>query len=229
MRKDYANRVFTTSRARKKQRARIEFLIFPFIIILFLAGFVFYVHKTSQITKDESFFSRVKLLFTHSATNKSPHVSKTKINSDNSVPASVHFDFYNQLPAMQVTISNTTDNQATPPPPASSVKKPNAHTPMVTTTSTPATIHDPEAPVSLPPVPVSQYIIQLGVFKDSASASQSRISLLLAGSEATIVKMKTAEGEIYRVQRGPFMSQAEAKKIQKQLQKKGIEGELKKI
>lgn len=83
--------------------------------------------------------------------------------------------------------------------------------------------HDPEAPIA------PQYIVQLGIFQSETEASQNRLSLLLAGYEATIVKIKDEKGEAYRIQRGPFASQLEAKKIQKKLLNKGIASEVKKI
>lgn len=110
----------------------------------------------------------------------------------------IHFDFYNELPSMKVK-------------------------PEVVDNSSPK-VHDPESPGATK----GAYILELGSFKDTASASDLRLSLLLSGCEAEIVTIKSMEGTIYRVQRGPFISQAEAKKLQRKLEKKGIVAMLKK-
>ncbi|GEM_PF-6218728 len=74
----------------------------------------------------------------------------------------------------------------------------------------------------------AHFILVLGLYKDASAASQTRISLLLSGCEAQVVKIKSKEADIYRLQLGPFSNQAEAVKQQHQWEKQGIEGVVKK-
>ncbi len=66
---------------------------------------------------------------------------------------------------------------------------------------------------------VSLYILRLASFMHEHEASQLRLSLLLAGIDADIVK----KGAMYIVQRGFYPTVAEAKMNQKALKKKGID------
>ena len=196
MAKDYAKRGFLTSRPRQKSRVRVEFFVVSIIVVLCLLTATIFLHKTN--TKNLSFLARVKIWFSHPAHQS---VESNKLNQPPPhIPPSVHFDFYNQLPNMQVKVSKT-DTQPAP------ISK---ETPLV----------------AKPTLSAPQYVLLIGEYKDMSSASQARLSVLLAGSEAVIEKRKNNDAEVYRLQRGPFDTAAEAKKIQKQLAKKGIETQL---
>lgn len=69
----------------------------------------------------------------------------------------------------------------------------------------------------------TEYIIQLGVFKNSQSAERLHASLSLRGYHSKIVPAKLSGKKMYRVQLGPF-TMSEAKMIQQQLQNKNITG-----
>lgn len=71
---------------------------------------------------------------------------------------------------------------------------------------------------------IGDYFVELGTFKDPSSAGEMRVSLLLAGFEAELVKILDKEqGPQYRLQQGPFVSMGEAKAIQQKLKQKGID------
>lgn len=88
------------------------------------------------------------------------------------------------------------------------------------------------ASTELPPPPVVttvSYTLQLGLFEDNNSASQLRISLLLAGVNADIVPIKQNNHVKYRVQQGKYSTLALAMKNQRALEDKGIMSEVQKI
>lgn len=124
-------------------------------------------------------------------------LAKAKPKIVNTEPK-VQFDFYTDLPNIQVTL-----------PAVNEIENKTVVKPAGTATR------------------AIRYVIELGVFHDAASASERRLSLLFSGCDAEVVKIKTKEGEVYQVQHGPFINLAEAKQLQQQLQKKGIEGVIK--
>ena len=69
----------------------------------------------------------------------------------------------------------------------------------------------------------------MATFRNESNATQLRVSLLLAGVEVDIVKIKMSSHNIYRVQQGPYSNLQLAKARQQQLQKKGVEGVLEKV
>lgn len=199
--------------------------------------------EKSFIATEKSFWSRMLAsIKTHKKTHEDKHVQTAqKKNAKPNAETEVHFDFYNELPNMQVTIPETkpspvvaTKTASTSPVPTTLNQKKVAEMHlkndlnMLSKEAVPTPkILDPEAPL-----PVgekrSAFILQIGLFKQLHDAKESRVTLLLSGCEAQIVTIKTPEGFIYRLQRGPFINEAEAKKLQRYLQRKGIETILKK-
>lgn len=213
MSKDYAKRVFTTTRTRKKKPRRIGLFILPIVLILSIIGGWAYYNKSYFTGTDRSFLSSVKglMIHKHYAVNKPASLPKIKEQTDQE--PKVHFDFYNELPNIQVTVPETADN-ATPPKPV--INKSQV---------TPATAEASQEPAQ----PTTKYILKVGQYTDSATASQERLSLLLSGFEAEVVKINSEQGEVYQVQHGSFTSMSSAKKMQKKLEAKGIACEIKKI
>ena len=198
MAKDYAKRSFT-ARKPKKKRIRLEFLALFLLALVCAGGYWSYFHKHEISNIENNWVTRVRMMFSHHAVAKTVQTAKAAPVAQ----PDVHFDFYNALPHMQVTIAETA--AVTPPAPK---------------------IHDPKAaPVTKPTL---VYLIQLGVFNDATGASQLRLSLMLSGVEAEIIRLNSTHGQVYRVQRGPFISFAEAKKMQHELEMKGITCVLKK-
>ena len=77
-------------------------------------------------------------------------------------------------------------------------------------------------------VPNHRYILQLGAFSDSLSASKLRVSLMLAGVEAGVVKIRAGKKILYSVQHGPYVDMKVAEVTQRKLQQKGFESVVKK-
>ena len=164
MAKDYAKRVFTTTRKPKKKRLRIELFIIPVLVLVIIAsGYWGFRHKLELTTVEDTWLPRAKSLLTNkSVASKTQNVDKPKKIIQSNQQPDVHFDFYNELPKMQVTASESEDS-ATPK--------------MV------AKIHDPEVSAKQS---TNAYVLQLGLFNDAIGASQLRLSLLLSGFEAEV-------------------------------------------
>lgn len=201
MAKDYAKRNYNL-KPPKKNLWRVHVAL-AIVVILACAGYWTYTNRIYSVFAESQnvsvFFTKIIAMFPPKKSEPVREVQK-KINTVHSEPK-VHFDFYTELPNMQVRAPMVDETKRTAMPSLATV-----------------------SPTQTLP---KGYIIQLGVFKDATSASELRFSLLLSGCEADVVKVKTKEGERYQVQRGPFVNVTEAKRLQLQLQKKGIEGVVK--
>lgn len=202
MAKDYAKRVFITTRSPKKKRRRWVNIVAPILLVSAIVAYWGYSHKTYPPLAENTFVARTKAFLTHKpyVANKSP-ATTTKVAESTNHESEIHFDFYNELPKMQVTVPEKADDVAASP----IIKKTHASAD-------------------------NTYVLQLGVYKEATLASQERLSLLLSDCEAQVAKIETEDGEeAYRVQQGPLNNLAEAKKIQHELQAKGIVSVIKKI
>jgi cell division septation protein DedD len=212
MAKDYAKAMFKTGRMRKQQSSR-RILLWIFAIFLILASFVGYLYEAHWLNKGnmQTLLANIKTAFHH----PKPPVNEIKSESLVSQDAPIHFDFYTELPSMQVTLPVTQNevNKAAPPPiPAAVV-------------STPASPPSPKREKSDNTPPAAEhYIVQVGAYKNDSTASEVRISILLAGFDAKVVKTIKNNQMIYRIQQGPYSNLAEAKNAQKNLQAKGFDG-----
>ncbi|MEO8400208.1 MAG: SPOR domain-containing protein [Gammaproteobacteria bacterium] len=218
MPKDYAKNIFTNKRKSKPREWRSPIFLL-FVLGLVISGIVFYamrLHNDNTAVASNnymtSWFANAKSLL------KNKHVTPVKAAKQAlTKDEGVHFDFYTELPKMQVNMPMADEPKA------------------------------PETVKSLPPIElgnqidesirsaisqnkqavVQQYILELGVFNDKSSAAQLRLSLLLAGVESEVVQPEE-NGAQFRVQK-LFTNESSAKQMQKRLQKKGIESVLRKL
>lgn len=205
MAKDYAKRVFTTTSTSKQKWRRVELWAIPILLLICIASYWVFTHRNEVLEDKSTFLGRITGLFKHQA---APVPSTKIVAVKKAAPETeVHFDFYSELPNMQMPASPNPDDAA-----SNTVVKPK--------------IHDPEAPPTLAAKQKSKYVIRLGEFNDPLSASQHQVTLLLMGCDAEVVTIKTMNKVVYRVQRGPFVEEAEAKKLQQQLLHKGVESVL---
>lgn len=139
-----------------------------------------------------------------------PHSSVKKIhtsaspNTTASDEMNIHFDFYDQLPNQHVPDLDEAANESAYPQPVPSTEK--------------------KVKTSAP-----NYVLLFGQFKNASEASELRVSLLLADCEADLVEAGEPESKVFRVQKGPFTTQEEAKTLQNQLEKKGVSSDLQKV
>ncbi len=191
------------------------------IVSILMVGIYLYKQNAGQSfsQKMSHWTAEMRARFSHKKTsiaavsNKTPSVMQAKEEPQ------VRFNFYTELPKMQVTIPDDEQNPTSQATARQNI--PAASTKMA----------------SLPPaepkkeVNTGQYIVQLGEFKNETEAGQMRVSLLLAGFEAdTVTTSEDGNKTVtYRIQKGPFETISKAKEMQKKLQKKGIMGTIKQL
>jgi len=185
-----------------------------------------YIYKNTPLESPRQKFAtwvtQVKLFLSHKKTGaslltKSPPMRQAKQEPE------IRFNFYTELPNMQVTLPET---EQVPSKQALTTKQ-NL---LAATTKTEPLFPAKELKKNKNGAEnAGQYILQMGVFKNETAAGQVRVSLLLAGFEADIVKSVDGNQTLYRIQKGPYMTLAQVKEVQKQLQSKGIMGLVKKL
>jgi cell division protein FtsN len=254
MAKDYAKATFEGTRTRRKQRSRGGLLPIIFVSLLLiglLAGYYLYQnkavvfnHKNIALWVDQmkSLLHREKPQL---AAN--PSAKNDQSNAPPSEPE-VHFDFYTELPNMQVKLP-ATENEVGKNTPSSVAPLNNPAKPAVAAKTSSSA--NEEKILSIPMEMASeaalsnaaanpakrapeaaaepQYVVQVGAYKNDSTASEMRISILLAGFDVSVVKTKVGDQIVYRIQEGPYSSMARAKSAQKKLQAKGFDGVVQRI
>lgn len=205
MPKDYARYANQPKRTLAKHGWRRRLLlVIVFLFLILSAGYGFFIYKHYQNTAILSSFTvwlkKITTIFEKKPANV--EVASDNKNLENKTQeADIQFSFYTNLPAMQVS--------ALPGPEKIIVKK-EPQQPEVITKMTEVAAEN-------------KYLLQLAAFKNPSSASEMRISLLLIGFEVDIVKTMRENQPIYQVQQGPYSRLSQAKNMQQQLKKKGIE------
>lgn len=197
MTKDYAKRVYLANQKPKPSRLKKTWLIAALMLITLCIGYVFYVKHKKP---DALLLAKI------SAEAKAVQTEAKTLEQQ-----AVHFEFYDQLPNMKVKIAEGEPPAEAPLPPVKA------------TAAAAAAISPAEAAAAAK----SAYIVELGLFPDSSSAGQLRLSLLLSGIETEVSKIKDNGKVIYRVMQGPFVSFSEAKSSQQKLRRKGFDSEIK--
>ena len=141
---------------------------------------------------------------------KARSLAVTKNKTESQQDEGVHFNFYTELPNMQVSPAAVDENPAPKPLIKEAINDDADQEPAVINGNN------------------SQYTLQMGVFSDVNTASQSRLSLLLGGFESEIIKTTENGSSFYIVQQGPFADINHAKMAQKKLMSKGVESTVKK-
>jgi cell division protein FtsN len=269
MAKDYAKSTFNLTRTRKKNRSRrvLFFFIFSFLLlnICFFSGW--YIYQQGMITFNKenamTWVDQFKtLLHRHKSQVAIHQNTKTDTASTVNQDSPVRFDFYTELPNMQVTapiIQNETNKNVVRETPKelepssskssvqgspeevvevsqnkSDLSSKNAKTHLdlgkedLNTTSAHVASENHSKAADHAAAEI-QYVVQVGAYKNDSTASEMRISMLLAGFDVKVVKTSIGDHIIYRIQQGPFSSLSRAKLAQKKLQTKGYDGVVQKI
>lgn len=180
-----------------------------------------------------------------------PNVTRLASGQD-SAESQIHFEFYNALPSMQVATSDPIPKTVIPKAVVAkeTIKKPvvkqtteiaraKPQKPVAKVRLAQQTAQQPKSKAKQTPFGLvvsaeelerelsdqlkqKQYIIQLGMFRDSQAAKRYRKVLSRAGFTVTVVKIKEGNKRAYRIQQGPFLNVYRAKSAQKSLQKRGI-------
>jgi cell division protein FtsN len=212
MPKDYAKKMVTTKRRAIKKIPRLPVILTVFFVAFAISMTTFWVYAHHGLK--ESFIIWIangKSLFQHKNANTSKTAKAHLANQEEN--NAVQFNFYTELPNMQVNPEIVSESKLTIRKPVVGLPRPIALAQI-----------DNSIQAAMAEKKKVQYFIQLGVFKDQIGASQLRLSLLLAGIEADIVEVATHS---YRVQQGPYQSTNQAKAMQRRLTNKGFESEIK--
>lgn len=250
MPKDYANKNRVIQGRKRGQESRfVPLLAATFAVICFLGAIIYSVHiyhQTSVYSQSiTSWFGHVQTLFSrkNKALVKKPNQQVSAKNDE------IQFDFYTELPKMQVNSPASAELKSIPVAPPKLIDKPKQanvsklpNTKPVNTDPLVTQIDDSIKAVMARQVAARQvanannttankkippeFILQLGEFNEQTNASQLRLSLLLAGIETEIIKVPDHK---YRVQQGPYASERQAKSAQRQLGRKGFESTVKPI
>jgi cell division protein FtsN len=203
MARDYAKRVY-----KEPKKGNFKWLALGIMVMIVLVGLGFWIkfHDSSV------FLSRIKTML-----GKRPAVvatNATKKQQTTSEPE-IRFSFYDALPNMKVEVAKRDQPQSQP----KALVKVDESKATKIAVSTNNTVSTSESPT---------YFLQFGIYKESSSASQLRLSLLLAGIETEVEEVTSDKKKMFRVWQGTFKTLAEAKSYQAKWQSKGIESIIKK-
>lgn len=238
MAKDYAKATFNSTRARRKQRSK-RILIVLILVLVSLgvsSGWFVYQYKMALFNKENmmGWMKDLKTLI-HRQDQKTQvlaanqHIKKDLVSTVNPDPP-VRFDFYTELPAMQVNVPTRQDEvDANTTKTIKSADAEHKTSEPAHVLGTPAASHEGQAKPIDHSKPDVQYIVQVGAYKKDSTASEMRVSILLAGFDAKVIKTTIGDHVIYRIQQGPYSSLDRAKVAQKKLQAKGFDGVVQKI
>lgn len=221
MPKDYAKKMISARRRQhQKDRSVLHAAVAVIVAFCLIAVLVYALH----VYRQSGFFSKMHVAgWVDSAkamVSRKGNVSARKVKSPPASPMDdIQFDFYTELPNVQVNLPETTELK---PAPMAAPARQLGNSIMQVDDSIKMAMA--KKAVNTLPKQVVQYVVEVGEFKDPVSASQLRLSLLLAGVETEIVK---TPAHTYRVQQGPWSSQRQAKSARERLSKKGFEGSVK--
>lgn len=222
MSKDYANKNRLNKRRKLHRESRfVPLAIAIFAVVCFLSAVVYTVRVYHQTT----FFSNVSVAswFNHAKimmSRKDKATAKTPSSQASAENEEIQFDFYTELPNMQVNLPQSAQLKTVSVPVHKSEEKMAGQIDQsIKTVMTQQLAKENKKQVG-------RFIVELGEFKDQLNASQLRLSLLLAGIETEIIKIADRQ---YRVQQGPYQSERQAKSAQRKLDRKGFESSIKEI
>lgn len=208
-------------------------LLMVFLCVLGVVIFAIYIYKNkapdSLHPQLNTWISQLQSRFSRQKTDV---IAKLPVTQQAEQEPEVRFNFYTELPKMQVTLNETEE--------APSAQAITRRAMLATNTSAESSFQ--QAANQAQPANEqnkqnsgtenkTQYVVQLGLFKNETTAGQTRVSLLLAGCEADTVTVidEATQTTLYRLQKGPYATLSQAKTIVKQLQKKGVSGMVKQL
>ncbi len=210
-------------------------LLILLVCVLVALVFGFYVYKNnasdSLRQKTVTFIAEMHSRFSH---KKMDVIAKTTAMQRAPQEPEVRFNFYTELPQMQVTLTDADDAPSAAAIAKRAMRATNTQAESTAAFAAPAQAEASSADLKKQDASAenkTQYIVQVGLFKNETAAGETRVSLLLAGFEVDTVKTTddAAHTTLYRLQKGPYATLSQAKLIQKQLLKKGVLGVVKQL
>jgi cell division protein FtsN len=142
----------------------------------------------------------------------------------------VRFDFYNELPNMQMVAKAPSKPVVAPVDIVSSVEKKSGEVVQAK-----KSVFDPQELASLLSAEEQrqsqpqQYFVQLGLFHTEEAAKRMSSVLAGVGFDAEVTRVESGKSTLYRVQQGSFPTKEMAKLTQLQLRKHGIVSVIRKV
>lgn len=228
-------------------------MLFALALVLFIGGVgvLGYQHGQSApgIHLVSSYYSRITTWIAERRTHlvRGSFAKVKQLAAKEEAPPQIHFEFYTALPTMQVnadqplTVASETPKVVTPVSPQKKTVLARADksagmqaskamvSPFVPAVKSSVVNADELEQEFSAQIKQNTYIIQLGVFRTAVAAEHYRSTLAKAGFESTVVKTALTREKVYRVQLGPFSTKDQAAFAQRQIQKKGITGIVRKI
>ncbi len=236
MPKDYAKYNAKRRASKKKNRYLELFAILFLLLVIGIGSYWVYVHKLRDGLAQSSQFSHAWANLQSFLHRSKKPVELSAIEQAKAVAAAqaeVQFNFYDELPHMQVTATRVDDATVIARAPVTRSDTPVqppitdlASAPHVLPALSPVAAASAAAPAS--PVKKAQsssYFLKIGNFKDKNEAGEMRISLLLMGIDVELDQL----GDSYYLRLGIFPNNVKAKEAQKRLQQKGIESTIEQI
>lgn len=221
-------RNFVKKKAAKKRTSASNWQRNVFIVVIAVAvcfSFGFYFSKYQKQTRTYAYISHsfdVIKMWTvnhHVRENLNDGLVKFKqLTAKEEIDRPVHFEFYSALPDMHIPTETVTSKAEQVEPPNKVMDKP---LPI-------ADAGELERGIAEQIKHSDTYLIQLGIFKSPDSITRLRQAISKIGLDMHVLKCTVAQKEMYRVQLGPYANKDAAKLTLRQLQKKGINGLLRK-
>lgn len=259
MKKDNAKRKFATKQSKSATRWKWLWTVLACVMAVFICGIGFFSYypinpsmKSSLLSaKVSSYYAQANSWMTERKQRLHQNIEKVKQIAVNQKDANqdIHFEFYSALQNMQVNVPGTS--------PAATISQSaannnitklaeNAIKPSVKAASDNNNVvgqsifnaeklqlalknefHQIDAQTAAHEN--SHYVLQMGIFKNAAGAERMRASLVKSGFSVKVVKTALTGKEVYSVQIGPFITKNQAVLAQRQLQKKSVNGIVRKI
>jgi cell division protein FtsN len=240
MPKDYAKFVPPKSRLHHPQKFPVILaaVVGLFLLAIVSAG-VYFFTRDADVRAD--FYLKMTDLVHHKKTVAKD--AQQVASAEAAKPQTVRFDFYEQLPNMQMP----TDAAAIPSAPAPFVapapKLASIPAPTVAANPAPsrAAIFNPDelthmleaaqpkarpatvvTAVPQPASPHERFTVQMGEFSTDAAARGLLDAIKSVGFDARVVKISRSGRTIYQVQQGPYDSMVLATQAQQRMQKRGL-------
>jgi cell division protein FtsN len=231
MAKDYAKFVPKQRPFKKKSRGMEYFLIVLLVVVVFAAGGTFLFEKQFRGVNLLSFLHQKK-----ETQLASKMAAKKMAMAESKQAPAVQFDFYNELPNMQMTVTEAPAGKGVPDNRPVKVtaqlakieaKKETPTAPVTTvtpaTTTQAALITASEVSGLLDEENHAQhFVIHLGSFESETGARRLLEAIKSVGFAVEIVKTKQGPRTTFSVQQGPFDSISVARATQARMQKRGI-------
>ncbi|OGT37332.1 MAG: hypothetical protein A3F12_06130 [Gammaproteobacteria bacterium RIFCSPHIGHO2_12_FULL_38_14] len=190
---------FSGKTKKRHRKSRVRVVIY-FGVILIILSVIYFINPFSSFSRMMT-WTKTRESRLH---QKFLSVKKLVLPESTKV-ADIRFEFYTALPALEIATSNNVLRKE--------IKNPSSF------------LSNPDEMMKtyVRKMPEKGYIIQVGVFKDILKAKMYRAYLSKQGFHAVIAKVHNTAHQLYRVQIGPFLSEADVKKTRQRLQGKGIE------